>query len=376
MARRLDDRFRPVRRSRGRRLSGLEWLERRQLFNMGPVHFPAAVVHFADFASPFSPPMGIVETFQRVHGPPEFARPADHYELQPPRGGLDSVSPFGIAAFATRMAPPLFGTADLRGDMTANRMLLLPTIDGQGGSVGDAPPPGDGGEQPPLHYFGLVHDFWAETRLAIFSLDAARPASVSPEGPGNEAGVPRHSSNGPVLGIQGRQSAESGALDFGAPSTVGHESVSTDDVTWSSTGGPREQASATVSHLVAFNDAEIGAANEISSSSAKTTLDPWDQMATALHELLTPRIACDAATLGVALADLMAEADELGVGLLGVLGYPTAVRPAALVAGLVGAGIAYRHWRGGREREAAEKRELLSARFIACQSLRLDRRPS
>jgi hypothetical protein len=60
-----------------------------------------------------------------------------------------------------------------------------------------------------------------------------------------------------------------------------------------------------------------------------------------------------------------------------MLSDPVATGEAAIVTGLIGAGLAYRHWRGMEQREQGEEQELLSARFIrGPASLRLSRRIS
>lgn len=129
--------------------------------------------------------------------------------------------------------------------------------------------------------------------------------------------------------------------------------------------GPMEVAEqSTVGYLVALEEAFRAAALGAYSATVDTAQVGVEQAASSLvHEVLMPHFAFDAAALSTSLQELAAQADELGVGLWEMLS-PIASGEAALVAGIVSAGIVYRHWRGTRRDERAEEQDLLSSRFI------------
>lgn len=99
-------------------------------------------------------------------------------------------------------------------------------------------------------------------------------------------------------------------------------------------------------------------------SSAQAARSGGEQAASTLaQDVLAPRFAFDAAALTVAINDLAAQADELGVGLLEMLS-PAASGETALVAGFMGAGLAYRHWRASSRDRRREEDDLLASRFM------------
>ncbi|HEV3023179.1 MAG TPA: hypothetical protein VGX76_11960, partial [Pirellulales bacterium] len=131
-----------------------------------------------------------------------------------------------------------------------------------------------------------------------------------------------------------------------------------------------------VGRLVAVGDTTAGWAAAFWAAGSRALGGEGDAGAIefALHELLAPRFAFDSAALGEAIRDLVAEADEMGINLLGFLTDPTQRGEMALVAGVATA-LAYRHWRSGERREQAESRAMLAARFVrGPASLRLARR--
>lgn len=118
----------------------------------------------------------------------------------------------------------------------------------------------------------------------------------------------------------------------------------------------------TVKALVAFEEALRDArAGDFSAQAARRGAE--QAASTLAQDVLAPRFALDAAALTVAINDLAAQADELGVGLLEMLS-PAASGETALVAGFIGAGLAYRHWRASSRERLREEDDLLSSRFM------------
>ncbi|MGH7140845.1 MAG: hypothetical protein ACREHD_34370, partial [Pirellulales bacterium] len=203
------------------------------------------------------------------------------------------------------------------------------------------------------------HELLADARASVSPVDGVRSAangsiSVEPAGNGERQGSIGLAT---LLG----QSAETEAtLVGGGRAIIGASPASAE--------GSRPDgfsvAHATVGYLVAFEEIAVSAAAGSLSVLRGSRFADDALAAFVVDDLLTPHFACDAAALSVAITDLAARIDELGVGVLDLLADPLPVGEAALVAGLVGAGLACRHWRGGRRDERAEQEELLSSRFL------------
>lgn len=136
---------------------------------------------------------------------------------------------------------------------------------------------------------------------------------------------------------------------------------------WAEAGdaAPFESAQhGTVSYLVAFAEAFLNASANDHSTAAQAAHGGAEEATSSLaQDVLLPRFAFDAAALTVAINDLADQAEELGAGLLEMLS-PVGSGEAAAVAGMVAAGLAYRHWRGSRRDPRAEEQALLSSRFL------------
>jgi hypothetical protein len=140
-----------------------------------------------------------------------------------------------------------------------------------------------------------------------------------------------------------------------------------------------DETSEAASHLVAVGDTTAAFASAVWAAGSRALGAALDgdgaALDSALHDLLAPRFAFDAATLSDAIGGLVDEADELGISLLGLLADPAKRSEMALLAAVV-AGLAYRHWRGQERRAQAESRSMLAARFVTGPSLRFERRDS
>lgn len=212
----------------------------------------------------------------------------------------------------------------------------------------------------PVTFFGflrsldLVRASLFEVSIAVPVTDAAR-ATMSRSGHDIETlETSRHATPNSPAGMGQNVDSESGlVLDRLTTVEPGMRSARADGLT----NSPPK----TVSHLVAE---ERAAPNQAVAASQHQPLEGDGLAASMWHDLLLPRLSYDAAVFGAALADFVSEAEELGVGLLTILADIPVEGEMALVAGLIGGGIAYRHAREGRRRERAEEQEVLRARFI------------
>jgi hypothetical protein len=226
-------------------------------------------------------------------------------------------------------------------------------------------------------YFVVVHESFAESRMAPMLPDSVHLRSIDAFALNKPASGERHLANsltapfGPsadadaVFSIRGR--AIGAALQNNLVA-LGEETEATD------TANER----AAVGYLVAFNNTIVGSLLGAASAAIPSSESGESAaVGSLIQDLLTPRLAFNAEALSFAINEFAAQADELGVGLLSMLSDPVATGEAAIVTGLIGAGLAYRHWRGMEQREQGEEQELLSARFIrGPASLRLSRRIS
>lgn len=215
-----------------------------------------------------------------------------------------------------------------------------------------------------LRFAELVRESLLEASFAVLAPEAAR-ASINHAdhdiGPLEGA---RHATPGLPAGMGQTVESDRG-LEFSRATSgnIGSSVANLDAIT----NTPPE----TVSPLVALGGNTPSPADHGSRDHEQghdsTTASTW-------HDLLLPRFSCDVATLGAALADFVSEADDLGIGLLSILAEVPSEGELALVAGLVGAGAAYRYARDGQKREWAKEQEVLRARFIGAPAcIRLHR---
>ena len=398
MARRPDERFRPFRAPRRRCLNSVERLEVRQLLSASPLPAPPSAAPVAVWVASV-PPAGTADTWHFDRSVTEF-HAASGQAVQPfiPAQSSPEVKAFGAAqpadlprARGAELQPikDLFApTATLsrfdailpdspRGsDATFNRFVLFMSDGWQVAQFGQMPGPEGTSPDPHIRYFELVHESWVESRLAALTPDSVHSADNDAVMVGGARSGERHASASLVLF---GQSAESDTVFIGRDRSIGDVQrgiVPADGDGSESADNAAERA--IVGYLVAFDEVALGWGVDAVSAVARP-LESGDRGAVTslMHELLTPRLTYDAEALSVALTDVVAQAEELGFGLLGMLTDPVASGEAALVTGVVGMGLVYRHWRGGQRREQLEEQELLSARFIhGPASLRLGRRSS
>lgn len=361
-----------------RHRQGIEYLETRQLLNVAPTspEPPAAVwtARVAAFHEPATadlaqrPPVEVIfiadaavhsaenSMAPKFFGEPPFNVPAfigksilDVGVFKPmPAGTSDDASPSAIRSVDPRGFDPGF-----------ERAVFFVEDGWQPAEFGMfAGPDGTGFDGRP-RFAEVLRAPLGDARLAMSPLDGVRSSNGALAYFDSAADGERHATAG--FAILFGQSAESEALYKGGR-TVG-SALSTGPWGHADDSGPIESAQrSAVGYLVAFNDtawsASIGAA-----ASVQAAQQGAEQAASLFQDVLAPRFAFDAAALAVAIDDLAAQADELGVGLLELLS-PVASGEAALVAGMVGAGLAYRHWRGARRAQQSEEQDMLSSRFI------------
>lgn len=208
----------------------------------------------------------------------------------------------------------------------------------------------------------LPHELLADARASMSPVDGVRSSasgsvSVDPAGHGE-----RQASVG-LAALLGQNAETEAALVGGRRSIVG---VSP-GIPAAGDGSKLDGSSAmgaTVGYLVAFDQIAVSSAAGSLAALSRSRLVEDGLVASLVEDLLTPHFACDAAALSFAINDLAEQVEELGAGFFDLLADPVTTGEAALVAGLVGAGLAYRHCRGGRRNERAEQEELLSSRFI------------
>ncbi len=207
----------------------------------------------------------------------------------------------------------------------------------------------------------LLRDPPGEVRLAMSPADGIRFSNGALAYFDSAADVERHSTIG--FGVVIGQSARGEAAAIGGSAIGGV--LPNGSWAYGEDAGPVEAAQRGAAwHLVALHEA-LHSANVGVSSAAVQAAQRGAQQAMSLlvREVLAPNFALDAAALTVAMNDFAAQADELGAGLLEILS-PVASGEAALVAGVLGAGLAYRHWCGSRCDRRSEEQDLLSSRFI------------
>jgi hypothetical protein len=214
----------------------------------------------------------------------------------------------------------------------------------------------------------------SDGRLVMSPLDGVRASNGALAYFDAAADGERHASAG-VAALFG-QNAEAGA-PFAGGRAVGTALFGEAGNLGDSSAPVEVAQQSAVGYLVAIEEAFRRAAAGAYSASVDAAQQGAEQAASSLvQEVLVPHFAFDAAALTAAVNELADQADELGVGLWEMLS-PIATGEAALVAGIVAAGIVYRHWRGTRRDEGAEEQDLLSSRFIRGHaSLRIARGPS
>lgn len=197
-----------------------------------------------------------------------------------------------------------------------------------------------------------------DARLATSALDGLRSSNGALAYFDPDTDVERHTTA--AFAITFGQSAEGEAAAVGGRPMGGVQPGGTlsDDMDAES-GAFDERA---VKALVAFEEALREArAGDFSVQAARRGAE---QAPSALaQDVLAPRFTFDASALTVAINDLAAQADELGVGLLEMLS-PATSGETAIVAGFIGAGLAYRHWRASSRDRRREDDDLLSSRFM------------
>lgn len=385
-ARSRDERF-ALRGSLRSRLSGIERLEGRWLLSVAPLPAPPEDSHVAVFQAAPAPPTVIVDSGrhdrtlavmevgddQFAPPPPVAGDPAAPQILDSPAfrlaplGGVLPLTAVGSPPTTTRAIPAVFAQAgNLDGDSSVRFADVAPDFEPLIGFatmlVQD-----DLASDPHLRLFETARESRFDASQPAILPDSAR---VSPSGGSHDDAILESQRQAtPGSATTPGQNAETEAT-FGAGPMTSHlhrEELPTE-------AAPSRE---TVSHLVAFNRSDLDGPTGETAPNGRPSGGNWTAAASVLNDLLVPRFAGDAASLGVALTDLLAEADELGDGLLGLLTGPPVTCEAALVAGLVGAGVAYRHWRGGQRREENEAREVLWATFVSGPaSLRIHRSAS
>lgn len=126
-----------------------------------------------------------------------------------------------------------------------------------------------------------------------------------------------------------------------------------------------------VGYLVAF---EAGVKMGTTDAAQSLVYQGSAAVKSILNDLLVPKLALDEAVVGIAIRELFADAEQVGVRLFGMFADP--VQSAQLVAGtgVIAAGLAVRQLRKRESREREEARRMLAARFIAGpESVRLFR---
>lgn len=187
-------------------------------------------------------------------------------------------------------------------------------------------------------------------RESLFEEGIVVPTADGVRAPTNHAGhdidvseMSRHATPGSPVGGQIVESEPTVKFARWTPGESGLNSADSDALTDS----PPEA----VSHLVALGG------EALDKPAGKVAGDPphvANAAASTRHDLLLPRFSCDPEALRAALAGFVSEAEELGVSLMSMLGEMSTEGEAALVAGLLGAGTAYRYARDGRRRERAD----------------------
>lgn len=264
-----------------------------------------------------------------------------------PNGGVFAPSPSDRSSSLLSFASPPSMDPRIAGSVSDRESLLVfeESQFSDSGHVYSEDASGD-----PRARLVALQQMLADERAQISPLDGARSrasgsVAVNPDGDGQRQG-----SIGFAVVVG--QSAETEAT-FGSRSrTVVGKSVGV---------GTTGENSQTDGYHGAFGElarSAIAGWSAVASSASDHFSD--DLLASVVDDLLTPRFTCDAAALSVAIGDIATQVDELGVRLLEMLSDPVVMGETALVAGLVGAGLAYRHRRG----ERAEEAELLSSRFI------------
>jgi hypothetical protein len=280
-------------------------------------------------------------------------------------------------------APGTFGVSDLPPDSgyvdaraanssTDSMMAVIieswqPTDFGQMGGADEAPP------DMRFRAVEVTHEVMVDPRMGMPLVDGSRAPGANGFA-GEEGANQAHHLPTYLFAMVGQAAAEGAVSIAGGPA---FGDVHRGFVASGGEGDPSDESLSertAVGYLVAFDEMittlGIGALGF-----AERPGETVDAGVPLLHDLLTPQFTCDAAALSVAIDEIAAQAEELGVGLLGMFADPVALGEAALVAGVVGAGLAYRHWRGGRRQGKDEEQELLSARFIRGHaSLRLANR--
>jgi hypothetical protein len=296
-------------------------------------------------------------------------------------------SPSGPAGFLLNRGA-LFGQTAF-GPGSSGLVLTPSSLSPNGGAtVGRGPDPAFG------RYWSVLFDGWQQTyfgdvsgmngapvdphvrflNLAHDPLGEARSMLSSPD--------TEHTKTSDVLTTEGDrrvtsaltalfgQSAETDTVLVGRGRVLGDNHYKTGEGAQAN-----ELATEPVGYLVAFDTMALGLGLGAVSAAGQPQVVGQTAFSFLLEDLITPSFSYDTAALSIAINDLVDQADEMGGGLLGMLGDSATSGEAALVAGLVGAGLAYRHWRGGQRRKLSEDRELLSARFLrGPASLRLHRR--
>jgi hypothetical protein len=407
MTRQFDDRRYSASGAR-RPLRGVESLEGRRLLSASPWSGPSLQSGGAESGLTSGQPAAFIDTLHHGHAlltdpastatasvGPAFMRPAP-YELKSSvfrslevasqdlasarvrpdplmiesRGSLLAA---GNSTSRVTATPPLaMGFQSNRSDTLFNRFIVFMSDSASSLDFGQASVQDGAPLEPHLRFAELMRDSLIAARLAIFSSDAIHPGSDDVSAGGSAAeGHRRGATHVNLFG----QSAESESMSMGAgrassnaPRNIVDNLVPPDVEQQSATHAP-------VGHLVAYGDA--ASARSAATHVARTQTDHGDgqTMGSVLHDLLAPRLAFDSTAMSAAITDLLAEADDLGVGLLGMLTDPLSSGEMAILTGVAAAGFAYRHWRGGDRRAELESRRMLAARFITgCATSRVDGR--
>ncbi|HWB07907.1 MAG TPA: hypothetical protein VG826_01595 [Pirellulales bacterium] len=254
--------------------------------------------------------------------------------------------------------PLVFMLANGRGvDNSSGRLLawMAPMVPGD---VTQGQVPGFGPFDPRGRLAELMHDALFAGHLA-WSSDGAHSTTDGALGDDASLEGERHAINPALFG---QSAADDSSFAGSGRSVMEADRPWFDFEAGEAADAPDREAA---SHLVAAGDATATLASAVwaAGSRAVGAAIDGDAFDSALHDLLAPRFAFDAAALSDAIRDLVDDADELGIGLLGLVTDPTRQGEVALVAA-VAAGLAYRHWRGRERREQAESREMLAARFV------------
>ncbi|HVX14254.1 MAG TPA: hypothetical protein VHC22_23915 [Pirellulales bacterium] len=285
------------------------------------------------------------------------------------RGPLFGPGPFGLAPSGAAPAPPLPSpdseAAAARGADAFGRYWTVLFEGLQPADFGDVSGMNGMPFDPHVRFLDLAHDPLTEARSTLSSPDTGH--NTTSDILTTEAD--RHVSS--TLAALFGQSAETDAVFVGRGRVLGDNQYKVGEGSQADEGS-REQA---VGYLVAFDKLALGWGLGAAAAAGQAPGASKVALSFLLNDLLTPSFSCDAAALSIAINDLVAQADEMGGSLLDVFSDVATSGEAALVTGIVGAGLAYHHWRGEHRRKLSEDRELLSARFIrGPASLRLHRR--